>query len=418
MNGWFDGDDGWVRPMAIEVTDFYGRRYRVGESDRELLGHSRTWVLVAACAAMLVAGAGQYGFGLIVGGSYGLLAIWVATQAIAVFPLALLRERTHVPPTAAMIVGAVLTAVGDLFAGPWSAVLGGLGAAVVYGTCFGVVAKWFPERRTYLGLVSGAFAAGAVLFWTPLPIIAVVVIAACGFLLKEPPADWWPQRPDPRKWALDKTVNLSLRHSRPAIRRYTPGELLRCPTSAVMYVLVACAAAAWLFDVAYLAAFVAASGWGYAFAAVAVCLLTLAGGVARWATGWAGQRFGVGRVVRSTLALGALGQLMLIVAGQHQNGVLLAFAALLVGTTAGCCYALLPALVEAHFGDQAGLLNFGLVYSAKAAGGVVGIGAAASVVGLYGYAAGFLLAAGLAVVAAIAGGMLRQPGVPRLLVPA
>ncbi|MFC0435226.1 MFS transporter [Kutzneria buriramensis] len=404
--------------MATEVTDFYGRRYRVGESDRELLGHSRNWVLAAACVAMMVAGAGQYGFGLIVGGNYWLLAIWVATQAVAVFPLALLRERRHVRPTPAMIVGAVLCAVGDLFAGTWSAVLGGIGAAIVYGTCFATVAKWFPERRTYLGLVSGAFAAGAVLFWAPLPIIAIPVIAVCGIVLREPPRDWWPQRPDPRTWALDKNVNLSLRHSRPAIRRYSPGELLRCPTSAAMCALVACAAAAWLFDVAYTAAFVASSGWGYAFAAITVCLLTLASGVARWATGWAGERFGVARVIRAALALGALGQLTMIVAGQHQAGVLLAFAALLVGTTAGCCYALLPALVEAHFGDQAGLLNFGLVYSAKAVGGLVGIGAAATIVGTYGYAAGFLLAAGLGVVAAIAGGMLRQPGVPRLLVPA
>ncbi|MEV6609959.1 MFS transporter [Kutzneria sp. NPDC051319] len=404
--------------MVSEVTDFYGRRYRVGESDRELLGHSRNWVLAAACVAMLVAGAGQYGFGLIVGGEYWLLAIWVATQAVAVFPLAWLRERLHVRPTLAMIAGAMLTALGDLFAGAWTAVLGGLGAAIVYGACFGVVAKWFPERRTCLGLVSGAFAAGSVLFATPLSIIAVVVITACGFVLREPPPDWWPAKPDPRKWALDKTLNLSLKHNRPAIRRYTPGQLLRCPTSAVMYVLVACAAAAWLFDVAYMAAFVASSGWGYAFAAVAVCVLTLASGVARWATGWAGERFGVGRVVRTALALGALGQLLLIVAGQHQAAVLLVFAALLVGTTAGCCYALLPALVEAHFGDQAGLLNFGLVYSAKAVGGIVGIGLTTTMVATYGYAAGFLLAAGLGVLGALAGGMLRQPGVPRLLVPA
>ncbi len=403
--------------MVTEVTDFYGRRYRVGESDRELLGHSRNRVLAAACVAMMVAGAGQYAFGLI-SGQYWLLAIWVATQAIAVFPLALLRERLNIRPQVAMVAGAVLTAVGDLFAGPWSAVLGGLGAAIVYGTCFAVVAKWFPERRTQLGLVSGSFAAGAVLFATPLPIIAIVVITACAFYLKEPPKDWWPQRPDPRTWALDKNVNLSLRHSRPAIRRYTPTELLRCPTYALMYVLVGCAAAAWLFDVAFMAAYVQNNGWGYAFAAVAVCLLTLSSGVARWATGWAGECFGVGRVVRAALGLGVLGQLLLIVAGQQQTPVLLALAALLVGAGAGCCYALLPALVEAHFGDQAGLPNFGLVYSAKAIGGVVGIGVAATIVGLYGFSAGFLLAAGLGAVATIASGLLRQPGVPRLLVPA
>jgi len=106
------------------------------------------------------------------------------------------------------------------------------------------------------------------------------------------------------------------------------------------------------------------------------------------------------------------------VGDSHGDAAWIAVLALLVGTTAGCCYALLPALVEAHFGDQAGLLNFGVVYSAKAVGGIVGIGLATVMVGTYGYAAGFLLAAGLGVLGAVAGGMLRQPGVPRLLVPA
>ena len=34
-----------------ELRDVYGRRYRVGESDRELLGRPRTWVTWLAAAA-------------------------------------------------------------------------------------------------------------------------------------------------------------------------------------------------------------------------------------------------------------------------------------------------------------------------------------------------------------------------------
>src|SRR3954451_6227617 len=106
-----------------ELQDVYGRRYRVGESDRELLGRPRTWITWPAAAAMLAAGVQQYGFGAIVpelsrahGWKFGAIvvsfAVWAICQAGAAFPAAWLRERGVLPAPAAMVLGAVLCAAG------------------------------------------------------------------------------------------------------------------------------------------------------------------------------------------------------------------------------------------------------------------------------------------------------------------
>ncbi len=91
-----------------ELRDVYGRRYRVGESDQDLLGRPRAWITWLAAAAMLAAGVQQYGFGAIVpslsrtpgwtfGGIVLSLAVWAICQAGAAFPAAWLRERGLLP---------------------------------------------------------------------------------------------------------------------------------------------------------------------------------------------------------------------------------------------------------------------------------------------------------------------------------
>src|SRR4051812_14662564 len=91
--------------------DFYGRRYRIGESDRVLLGRSRGWMLGAAWLAMLAAGAGQYGYGgllpaltevhgwTLAQGCW-VLAIWTVCQSATLYPLARARARLRLPPAA------------------------------------------------------------------------------------------------------------------------------------------------------------------------------------------------------------------------------------------------------------------------------------------------------------------------------
>ncbi|MER6798363.1 MFS transporter, partial [Amycolatopsis mediterranei] len=260
-----------------ELRDVYGRRYRVGETDRELLGRPRAWITGLAAAAMLAAGVQQYGFGAIVpslsrtpgwtfGGIALSLAVWAVCQAGAAFPVAWLRDRGLLPARVAMAAGAVLCAAGLVTLGHATSlsavflgysVLGGLGTGLVYATCVGAVLAWFPDGTgPRAGLVSGAFAFGSVPFvvlaaalpaarQTLLDVTAavvLVVIGGCAALLRYPPRHWWPGTPEPRAWALDPAHN-----RRPAVRHYRPAELFRCGTTLSLYLVVVLAAAVLLF---------------------------------------------------------------------------------------------------------------------------------------------------------------------------
>jgi MFS family permease len=409
---------------VIAIRDFYGRRYRVGETDRALLGRSRSWLLGVAWAAMLAAGIGQYGYAALLPAlvrSRGwtwqqgcwVLAIWTVCQGATVYPAA----RARLTPAVTLTVGAVLCAAGlvALFGSSTFAVvlvdhamLGGVGAGLVYGTCLSVVTRWYPERPSRPALASGAFAYGS------LPLLALaadpgelgflaaaavlILVGTSAIVLCNPPEDWWPADVDPKRWALDKTVNPSLRRNRPAIRQYSAGEVVRCPVSRLLYVAVACAAAVALFDIAYLAAFAGLLAAG---------LFACASGIARGGADWAGARFGRRTVLCAVLGLAGLAQLLLLC------GAAVLAGACLAGAAAGACYALLPGVVAGHFGEQLGLPNFGLFYGAKAAGGLTGVLLAAYLGGQ----AGFLVTAVLGLVAAALVLSLRQPGRPVLRLP-
>ncbi len=430
-----------------ELRDVHGRRYRVGESDRELLGRSRTWITWLAAAAMLAAGVQQYGFGAIVpslartpgwtfGGIVLSLAVWAICQAGAAFPAAWLRDRGLLPAPAAMAIGAVLCAAGLVTLGHATSlpavflgysVLGGLGTGLVYATCVGAVLAWFPDRTgSRTGIVSGAFACGSVPFVVlaaALPAarpvlldvtaaVVLAVIAGCAALLRYPPRHWWPATPEPRAWALDRAHN-----GRPALRHYRPAELFRCGTTLSLYLVVVLAAAVLLFDLAYLATFAAARS-GPGLAAAALALLAAATGSGRVLIGRCTERLGRHRILRFALLAGGVAQFVLFYSGEHRHAVGLLLGAALAGLGNGCCYTLLVSLVREYFGDESAAQNFGILYSAKAVGAVVGIGPAAVVVTAHGFVGAFTAAGVLSLVAAVLSGRLTQPGRPESLLPA
>lgn len=433
------------QPELRYVYDFYRRPYRIGESDRDILGYSRRGVARAAWAAMLAVSVMQYGYaalipGLARDGGWGLvtglwaLALLAACQAAAVVPAAWLRRNRRVPPSAVTAAGAVLcaaalvvlahgdTAVAVLLG---YAVLGGVGSGLVYGTCIGVVAAWYPERPATVAAVSGAFCYGAiplVLVATrggalPLPIdasaVALLVVAGgCAFVLGDPPAHWWPRHLDPRRWSLDSTVNASLRGNRPAIRQHRPAEVLRCRVTGRMYLLVGCVSAMALFDLAYLMPLVEDNELPTTTAAIAIAALAAMCGVGRAPAVHAGHRWGRSRVSATALCLGALAQPLMLAGTGYHSSVLLVVAAGLAGLAAGSCYAVLPGMVLGYFGDSPGLPNFAALYSAKFAGALVGVGVAASTVVPGSYPVGFWVAAVLALAGACTVRTLRKPGLP------
>ncbi|HEY2700009.1 MAG TPA: MFS transporter [Pseudonocardiaceae bacterium] len=423
----------------FEVRDVYRRSYRLGESDRELLGRSRRWILAAGLAAMFAVSAGQYGFGIIlpalgtghawpVPHATWLLPIWAAAQAIAV---GFSRTGRRTAPMVDVLVGAVLCAAGlvalangrdFLTLALGYGVLSGAGSGLVYGSCLRAVSRWYPERATLASALTGAFAYGAIpvlillgVFATPpdavllldiAAVVVLVVVGAAALVLRNPPPNWWPREVDPRVWAVDKSVNRGLRDNWPAIRRYAPAELLRCPAAWLMYAVVVCVSAGCLFDIGYLAVFANGAGWGWWFAIAVAVLFAAASGAVRGPAGLACDRFGRRRMLFAAVVVGAFGQLLLLGAARYHWAGLFMVGVVLAGFGLGTAYALLPRVVNGFFGDESAMANFGILYSAKGIGGVLGVG----VVAIGGGAAGFVAAAVLAVACVVLVPALHQPG--------
>lgn len=417
---------------SAEQIDFLGRRFRIGPPADELLGRPRTWMLRASWAAMAAIGILQYGFGALVPSLvergwdaldvFWLLALWTVFQAGAGFPIAFLRGRGRIGPRTAMIAGAALIAVGPLSLAYGSelvallgySVLSGTGAGLVYATCSSTVAKWYPERQAAkVSLATGAFAYGSVPFaiafllapaapaLTVTAVIIFAVVLAAGAILVDPPANWWPPDVDPREWMLDSRVN--------AVRQYSPREAMRTPVAPLMYLILFIASAVSLFDVTFLATLGRQIDATLTIIAVGTGILLGANGAGRALAIRVSNRAGRTRTLAWVLATLGLGQLCLASAASTGTEPMLLFATLLAGMGGGAFYPLFASLVREFFGDQhAG--THAAIYSAKAFGGVLGVGVAASVTPAWGYTPVLLLACALAVASSVLCMKLRQPG--------
>jgi MFS family permease len=444
--------NGWLEPQSprvgTDVRDVYGRSYRLGPNDRELLGYSRVRVAAAAWLVMLAVSGTQYGYGLFAvrlmrSGGVGLEAaawgftLWITCHSVASGALPWLRRRYRLTSRAVVTAGAVGCSLGlgalSQAGNPVLALAGygvacGLGTGLVYGACVAIAAAWYPERPARTALVSGAFGYGAIPLILiaasagdmalPLRVLAFAILAAtavCAPFLREPPPRWWPDHLDPRRWAVDKSLNPALRHDRPPIREHSTREVLRCPVTRVMTALTVCVGAVALFDTFYLPSLGLAGGWRLWDGALALAVFAAGSGGIRTLAVRSAGRIGRPRVLVVAASAGAAAQLVLAQAATHHALALLWLASCCAGAAAGAWYALLPGLVRSSFGDQPGLPNLWLVYSAKTVGGVVGVGLAGWLVEAVGYPPVLIASAVLCLTAAGLVPLLRRPGLPRTL---
>lgn len=433
-----------------EVSDVYGRRYRMGERPEDITGHSRRWLLWTAWACMVAISPLQYGFAVLVPGLQGssgwqyghtlwLLALFVVCQAATAVPAAWMHRSAVVTPSTLVMLGSALAAVGLLtlaladsfpLAVLGYSVAGGSGAGLVYSTCVTVSARWFPEKRVAtIGFVTGGFACGAVPVIALVSVLgpqaqpAVLICAALGALvlgavagrwLLDPPAHWWPAHIDAQLWAVDHQLNRSIPHNMPAVRHYTTGEAVRTGVLPVMWLLLASISAVSLFGIAFVPGYAVALGLGVTTAGLAAGALAGVNGAVRAAAGDLSDRFGRSRVLAWVLALEGSALLVLVGAGQAARGWVFVVCALLVGLGGGAFYAIFAEVVLEYFGDRSLVQNQAVVYSAKAVGGLVGIGGAVLALGRVGYSPMFVGAGCLAMAAALSVRLLRQPGRPAL----
>ncbi|MEU4658754.1 OFA family MFS transporter [Streptomyces sp. NPDC023723] len=427
-----------------EITDEHGRVYRVGETDRDILGHSRKFMVYLPWVAMMAISVSEYAFGSAEdtlshahgwtqSNTFWILSVWVFFQAGIAFPAGWLREKGVLSARRAMYAGSLLCLFSFLalshLDNVWLAILGfgvigGLGSGLVYSTCINMVGKWFPERRgARTGFVNGGFAYGSLPFififnygfdtanyHRVLDLIGcyiLVVVLACAFFFRDPPKNWWPANVGvPTRG----TSTGSLAKNPPAVRQYTPKEAIRTGMLPLMWISVVMTAGVSIFGISFQVDFAKEIGFGPLVAASSMGVMAVINGVGRGVVGWLSDKWGRKPTLVFVIVVLGLAQFGVIWAGDLKSEWLFLFFAFLSGFGGGAFYPLFAALTPDYFGENYNATNYGLVYSGKLISGLFGGGLGSMVVAAWGYNGAYALAGGVSMAAAALALLLRQPG--------
>ena len=292
-----------------------------------------------------------------------------------------------------------------------AAVIGGIGAGAVYGTCVGNALKWFPDRR---GLAAGAtaagFGAGAAI--TVVPIASM--IAASGyqsaflyfgigqglivFLLS-----FFIRAPTVAMPAKKKQLNL------PQTKiDFTPPQVLRSPIFWVMYVVFVMVAAGGLMTAAQIAPIakdfniantpVSLAGFQMAALTFAISLDRIFDGFGRPFFGWVSDN--IGRENTMFIAFGTAALMLLTLSAYGHIPVVFVLATAVYFGVFGEIYSLFPATSGDTFGVKFATTNNGMLYTAKGTASLL-VPLASIVATAYGWQAVFVIAVALNATAAL-----------------
>jgi MFS family permease len=238
----------------------------------------------------------------------------------------------------------------------------------------------------------------------------LIVCAVCGWLFRDPPKNWWPADVDPVKLADSKNGAASLKKNPPAVRQYSPMEAIKTGMLPLMWLSLGISAGVSLFGISYMVPFAKDLGFGPLIAASSAGVLSVINGTGRTVTGWLSDRFGRKQTLLVVLLIEALSLVGLLYAGKAESEIAFLGFAFLVGFGGGAFYPMFASLTPDYFGENNNASNYGLVYSSKLLGSIVGIGVGASVIDAWGYTGAYWIAAVSALVSAGIAAFLRQPG--------
>ena len=386
-------------------------------------------VVCMACVASL-----QYGWTLFVNPidtkyHWGRSAIQVAFTLFVVVETSLVPVEGYVVdrfgPKWVVLGGGILVGLswminsvaGSLAVLYVAAMLGGVGAGCVYGTCVGNALKWFPGRRgVAAGLTAAGFGAGAAL--TIVPISHVIasagyeqafwvfglvqggIVFALAWLLLPPPPHLLATAAKPSQSA----------------HGYTPGEVLKSPVFYVLYLMFVLIAAGGLTMTASMAPIakdlkidsVPVKLLGFTMPALvfALSLNRIIDGVGRPFFGWLSDRMGREHTMALAFLIGAAALFTLNRCGTRPV-VFVLVTALYFGAF-GEIFSLFPATQGDIFGSKFAAANAGLLYTAKGVGSLV-VAPAAAIAQTFGWSVVFTLAMCLNVSAAFLALLVLKP---------
>ncbi|MEU6339350.1 OFA family MFS transporter [Streptomyces sp. NPDC046977] len=433
-----------------EVTDRNGRTYRIGETDRQIMGRPRWTMVILPWVAMMAISSSEYAFtsaedtladahnwhGAHI---FWLLGVWILFQAAVAFPAGKMRENGTLSARAAMVLGAGGTLLGylSLAHAPnvfWAYLgfgfFGGGGAGFVYATCINMVGKWYPERKGgKTGFVNGGFAYGSVPFiflfknymdldnyGNVLVVVGIglaLAVAVSGFFFKDPPKNWWPAHIDPLAVSDDPRVRRALEKNPPAVKQYTPMEAVKTGVLPLMWFCLLCTAGVNIFGISFQVDFGDEMGFAGGIVALAMSLKAIVNGTGRGVIGWISDRYGRRQTLTFVCVVLGLAQFAVYFSGSMGSMPLFLLASMISGFGGGAIFPLFAAMTADYFGENNNASNYGLVYSSKLVSGLVGAGVGKIVVDAWGYGGAFILAGCIGLFTGGLSLLLRQPGRPR-----
>jgi MFS transporter, OFA family, oxalate/formate antiporter len=385
----------------------------------------------------------QYGWTLFVG-PIDQKFHWGRTAIQVAFTLFVLTETWLVPiegylvdrfgPRLVVLCGGVLVGLSwvlnahasSLAALYTAAIIGGVGAGAVYGTCVGNSLKWFTDRRGLAaGLTAAGFGAGSALTVAPIAnmikstgyeaaflrfgILQGVLVVLFALALRAPRAG---EVPAP----MVKTA------SQQSTREYRPTEAVKTGMFWIMYVMFVMVATGGLMVVAQLApmakdfkvADVPVSLFGLAMPAVtfALSIDRVLNGLTRPFFGWISDHVGRERTMFGAFLLEGVG--ILLLRNYAHDPVLFVVLSGCVFFAWGEIYSLFPATCADIYGKKYCTTIYGMLYTAKGTAALL-VPVSAYVSLRHGWSAVFLTAACLDFTAASLAILLLKPARARAM---
>jgi MFS transporter, OFA family, oxalate/formate antiporter len=269
-------------------------------------------------------------------------------------------------------LNSIANSIPMLYAG---AVIGGVGAGAVYGTCVGNALKWFVGRRGLAaGLTAAGFGAGAGA--TGVPIIYVIashgyqsaflwfglgqglIILIVSQFLRAPSPELKP---------------MAAVHNPQSTRSYTPGEALQTPLFWLLYLMFVTVASGGLIVTAQFASIAADYGVAKAHVnligiagtvlAVAFVIDNVLNGLGRPFFGWISDKIGREETMFLAFTLNAVAIWSLAQYGH--DPIMFVICAAAIYFTWGEIYSLFPSTCTDAYGSKFAATNAGMLYTAK-----------------------------------------------------
>jgi MFS transporter, OFA family, oxalate/formate antiporter len=358
-------------------------------------GLNHRWVqLVIGIICMAMVANLQYGWTLFVNPMHDKFG-WTKAAIQVAFTIFVLCETWLVPvegylmdrfgPRPVVLVGGILaglswilnsyaSSLGMLY---FAAIVGGVGAGAVYGTCIGNALKWFTDKRGLAaGLTAAGFGAGAALTVIPIAnmvkaggydkafftfgVIQGLVVLVLSLFLIRPPVAAIVAAP---KGAVNPLTR----------RNIGPGEMLKTPVFWMLYICMVLVASGGLMAAAEVGPIAKDYGvdkipvtvlWStLPLLTMALSIDSLVNGLTRPLTGWISDLLGRENTMVLVFIVEGLAIWGLMHFGHSAGGFLIFAPLIFLGY--GEIFSLFPAASGDTFGPKYAATNNGLLYTAK-----------------------------------------------------